>query len=48
MKVEIHPDAERDVTNAQQSYAERSAIAARAFLTELIASVGKVTQSPES
>ncbi len=46
MRVEFHPDAEQDIANAQQWYAERSAIAARAFLTELMASVDTVAQSP--
>lgn len=48
MRAEFHPGAEADADNAQQWYAERSAIAARTFLTELIASVDRVLQSPES
>lgn len=32
---------------AQRWYGERSAVAARAFLTELIAAVDQISQSPE-
>lgn len=47
MRVEFHPDAETDAEEARRWYAERSAIAARAFLTEMIAAVDHVSQSPE-
>lgn len=48
MKLEFHPGAEADATEAQFWYAERSAIAARAFLTELTASVERVAQAPKA
>jgi len=47
MQVEFHPAAETDVEEAQRWYVERSAIAARVFLAELIASIDRVSQSPE-
>lgn len=37
MRIEFHPGAEADANDAQQWYAERNAIAARAFTAELIA-----------
>jgi len=46
MIVKLHPDAEVDVNEAQQWYAQRSAIAARAFLTEFITAVDRILQLP--
>jgi plasmid stabilization system protein ParE len=43
----FHPEAERDAEGARAWYAERSAIAARAFLTELIVSMEAVREGPE-
>ena len=48
MIVKLHPDAEVDVNEAQQWYAQRSAIAARAFLTEFITAVDCILQLPEA
>lgn len=48
MKIEFHPGAEADANAAWQWYAERSPVAARAFSTELIASVERIAQSPEA
>jgi len=48
MDVKFHPSAEVDANEARQWYAERSGIAARAFLTELIAAVEHIAQFPES
>jgi plasmid stabilization system protein ParE len=45
--VEFHPGAEEDADGAHKWYTERSLIAARAFLTELTASVEKVAEAPE-
>lgn len=45
MKVEFHPGAEVDANAAQHWYAERSAIAVRAFLTKLIAYVDRIHSS---
>ena len=48
MEVNFHPGAEVDANEAQQWYAVRSAIAARAFLTEFITAVNHIAQLPES
>lgn len=45
--VEFHPGAAEDVKGARQWYEERSLIAARAFLSELIESVERVSETPE-
>jgi toxin ParE1/3/4 len=45
--VSFHPGAIEDVRGARQWYAEKSAIAARAFITELAGSVDRVLSSPE-
>jgi len=47
MKVKFHPEAEADASEAQRWYAQRSNIAARAFLTELKLAIDNVTKSPE-
>jgi plasmid stabilization system protein ParE len=46
MKVEFHPGAETDVSDAQQWYAKRNAIAARAFVSELSAAIDRIAQTP--
>jgi plasmid stabilization system protein ParE len=45
--VKFHPDAEEDIRGARRWYAEKSAIAARAFVAEMEASVEQVLRSPE-
>lgn len=45
--VRFHPEARRDSEGARGWYAERSILASRAFLTELIASVETVREAPE-
>lgn len=45
--VDFHPAAEDDAAGAQEWYQARSAIAARAFVTELLASVEAVMEAPE-
>ncbi|MGQ0528388.1 MAG: type II toxin-antitoxin system RelE/ParE family toxin [Panacagrimonas sp.] len=45
--LEFHPDAAVEAREARQWYAERSLIAARAFLTELIAVMRTVTDDPD-
>ena len=44
MAVVLHEDAERDATGARDWHAERSAIAAPAFLTELSATIAKIAE----
>jgi toxin ParE1/3/4 len=44
--VEFHPEARRDSEGAHGWYAKRSVFAARAFLTELVASVEAVREAP--
>ena len=45
--VRFHPGATEDVRGARRWYAERSAIAAGAFVTELGSSVEQVLKAPE-
>lgn len=46
-KLEFLAAAEADAAGAQQWYAERSALAARAFLSELSEAVERVGEAPE-
>jgi len=46
MDVEFHPAALREVEDAQAWYAERSLIAASAFLRELSIAVQRIRQDP--
>lgn len=46
MKVVLHPAAERDAEAAQGWYRERSALAARAFLTELMDAIQHLGEPP--
>lgn len=48
MKLEFHPGAESDAREAQSWYSERSAIAARAFVTELSAAIDLIAHAPEA
>ena len=45
--VEFHPAAVQEADAARQWYAKRSLVAARAFLTELIHAVERVSEAPE-
>jgi plasmid stabilization system protein ParE len=45
--VEFHPAAAEEAETARQWYAERSLVAARAFLRELMHAVEQVTEAPE-
>lgn len=45
--VRFHPRAQDDAEGAEDWYAKRSVLAARAFLTELMASVEAVREAPE-
>lgn len=46
--VEFHPAAAEEAESARQWYAERSLVAARAFLTELTNAVERVGEAPET
>ena len=45
-KVEFHPEAEQELAEAKNWYRERSKLAARAFVTEIAASVRTIAESP--
>lgn len=45
--VEFHPQADLDAEGAQQWYAQRSVVAAHAFVAELIASIESIAEAPE-
>ncbi|MGH8557750.1 MAG: type II toxin-antitoxin system RelE/ParE family toxin [Methylococcales bacterium] len=47
MIVHFHSEAEAEVLEARNWYAERSAIAARAFSTEIASSIQKIADAPE-
>ena len=47
MVIEFHPAAAEDASNATDWYAQRSLIAARAFVSELIHAVDRVAEAPE-
>ncbi|MGH8500095.1 MAG: type II toxin-antitoxin system RelE/ParE family toxin [Methylococcales bacterium] len=47
MIVHFHSEAEAEVLEARNWYAERSEIAARAFSTEIASSVQKIGDAPE-
>lgn len=46
-RVRFHPEADAEVEAARQWYVERSAVAARAFATEVSWCVERVRESPE-
>lgn len=46
-KVILHPDAEAEILGALDWYAERSALAGRAFVQELTSMVVLASRSPE-
>jgi plasmid stabilization system protein ParE len=45
-KVEFHPEAEQELAEAKSWYRERSKLAARAFSSEIAASVRTIAESP--
>lgn len=47
-KVEFHPEAQSELEDIHRWYRERSQIAARAFITDVLHAVSRVTESPES
>jgi plasmid stabilization system protein ParE len=47
IKVSFHPEAVEEVETARRWYAERSPLAARAFLAELNLAVERVRETPE-
>ena len=46
MKVEVHPEAEKEFAEAKKWYGQRSRLAARAFVTEISNAIREVTTSP--
>jgi toxin ParE1/3/4 len=47
IKIEFHPEAERELIAAKSWYRERSKLAARAFATEIAGSLRNIAASPE-
>ena len=47
IKVSFHPEAAEEVETAQRWYAERSPLAAKAFLAELDVAIERVLEAPE-
>jgi plasmid stabilization system protein ParE len=48
IKIEIHPEARLELEDARSWYRERSQVAARAFVTEVIGALKKIAQAPEA
>jgi plasmid stabilization system protein ParE len=48
MSVVLHPEAVSDARAARDWYAERSGLAAAAFLTELDAAVDQIGRAPDA
>ena len=46
-QVNVHPEAVAEAQVATQWYRERSALAARAFLSELDHAIGKIAEDPD-
>lgn len=46
-QVKFHPDADREVAEAQNWYGERSAVAAQAFALEIDRAIKSIAESPE-
>jgi plasmid stabilization system protein ParE len=46
-QVDVHPDAVAEAQAATQWYRERSALAARAFLSELDRAIEKIAEAPD-
>ena len=47
-KVEFHPEAQAELENASNWYRERSDLAARAFINEVVHALKRIAESPES
>jgi len=47
MRVEFHPDAEWELTEAQAWYRQRSDVAAQAFALEIDHALRSITEAPE-
>ena len=47
-KIEFHPDAQLDLDNARSWYRERSQLAARAFVTEVLRALKNIAISPDA
>jgi len=47
-KIEFHPEAELDLESARSWYRERSQIAARAFVTEVLRALKNIAVSPNA
>lgn len=47
-KIEFHPEARLELENARAWYRERSKIAARAFVTEVLRALRSIAISPEA
>jgi len=45
--VELHPDAIAEARDAREWYAERSSVAADAFMAELDTAIGRICESPD-
>jgi plasmid stabilization system protein ParE len=48
MVVEFHPEALEETKAAREWYAERSLVASRSFVSELIHAINLVSESPET
>ena len=46
-RIEFHPEAERELTEAQAWYRERSDVAAQAFALEIDPAVKTIAEAPE-
>ena len=48
IKIEFHPEARTELEDARLWYRQRSQIAARAFVTEVIRALKRIAESPET
>lgn len=47
IKIEFHPEAEQELSEAKRWYRQRSRLAARAFATEIAGSFRQIAESPD-
>jgi plasmid stabilization system protein ParE len=47
-KIEFHPEAQLDLESARSWYRERSQVAARAFITEVLRALKSIAISPDA
>jgi plasmid stabilization system protein ParE len=47
IRIEFHPEADRELEAAKNWYRERSNLAARAFATEIADSLAKIAEAPD-